>query len=171
MLLLDGQLARGSDKLDDARLLTYLNGHRGDEQVDALYKNLVLDREFNFQGKRLVFNRKYQTTKGERYVFVYRPNGERWPGTQPQTIVISDGDQRLLTWKEVGGSPILKSTTFELQPNALEPDTLEPIVALTCDHRHSVLQPDGSFSRTTRNHYLLQGDEIKEVKVEWLKKR
>ena len=145
----------------DALLIQYLHIHSCSELLKNLgiktdNKGLAVGR---FQRKKLAFQSRYTTKNGQcRIVFVYDPTLHIWPGSQPETIVISDSTYRLIAWKEVGGSPMFEQgqLTFD--------DSKAPTLILTCRHRHTFTHP-----KVGRYRFLLSNDVIKEAKeVEWI---
>ena len=136
----------------DAGLVEHLATHSQDKICQALLKQLGINPDkskdrITALGCKLVSS--YKTASGEpRYVFVYDPNWRAWPGVQPQTIVIVDGRLSPLSWKEVGGSPMMVKVAFAV-------DADNPVVSITCAHRHTFTHPRGGTYR-----YSLRGDEI-----------
>jgi hypothetical protein len=160
---LDEQLLRSTTRFD----IPFLNALRKrsgeDESAARLIRNLRLPADSNEEprlGKLLAFHRSYQLDGKQRYVLIYDPNWHLWPGTQPQTIVISDGNFRLLQWKEVGGSPKFSSADLQLEDG-------KPRVRITCLHRHTHLV-GGEFTDLGRYVYSLENDKVQSVDMEWL---
>ena len=148
---------------DDKGLTAYLKKNRADEEADALFRNLVLDREYAFQGKSLAFACTYTNAAGDvRHVFLYDPNLQSWPGEQLQTIVIADEEQRLITWKEYGGSAMFVEAAID------DPKCDTPALLVTRKHRHATRQPNGAFSRVSVTRVSLDQDRITETDVQWL---
>lgn len=113
-----------------------------------------------FQKKRLAFHRKYRLGDGIRHVFVFDPVLHSWPGTQPETIVITDALHRVLDWKEVGGSPMFGGAAFEHAENA------GPVLLITREHRHTIPNPKrGIYRFSLKNDTITPSPEI-----EWLYK-
>jgi hypothetical protein len=87
-----------------ARLIQRLH----DAQTELLRKLGVETGKEGRWVKRLgektpVFYARYKTKTGDsRVALVYDAALHRWPGTQPQTIVLADDQYRLIAWKEVG---------------------------------------------------------------------
>jgi hypothetical protein len=137
-----------------------------DQHESDLLRNLGIStdptREANgrLQKKRLAFHRKYRLGDGIRHVFVFDPVLHRWPGTQPETIVITDAAHRVLGWKEVGGSPIFAGAAFE------DADDTGPVLLITREHRHTIPNPNrGIYRFSLKNDTITPSPEI-----EWLYK-
>ncbi len=148
-------------RAQDALLVKYLHDHSCSELLD----NLAIKTDANgldvtlFPRKKLAFHSRYKTRAGKpRFVLVYDPIMHSWPGTQPETIVITDSGYRLLEWKAVGGSPMFQSAELRYDKAG------NPVLALTRTHRHPFTDP-------TRGNYrfLLADDQIRRVpEVEWI---
>lgn len=64
------------------------------------------------ESKKLQWQSVLQTGGKKYFVLVFdRPVG--WPGSQPITIVVTDGDFKTLSWLEAGGSPWFSSASLE----------------------------------------------------------
>jgi hypothetical protein len=112
------------------------------------------------QKKTFAFRGEYKLGDKHRHVFVYNPSLRRWPGTQPETIIICDASYRVLDWKEVGGIPM-----FELAALDLSEDT-GPVLLITRQHRHTIPNPKRGVYR-----FSLNNDRITALPdVEWLYK-
>ena len=61
-------------------------------------------------------------------IFLFDPTTKMWPGSQPQTIVVTDEDFRLRYWTEVGGEPMFHSAKLETTNGKV-------VLAITCQHR------------------------------------
>lgn len=68
-------------------------------------------------------------------VFLFDPLFKGGPGPRPQTVVVTDDEHGLLTWKEVGGSPVYESARLEKRGDAA-------VLAVTCRHEHG---PRGTY--------------------------
>lgn len=137
-----------------------------EESEDELLSNLGIttDRDGmpigRFQRKTLAFHKAYKLSGKCRHVFVYDPCLHSWPGTQPETIVITDASHRVLDWKEVGGSPMFVGAALEHAEDA------RPFLLITREHRHTIPNPKRGIYR-----FSLQNDMITpSPEVEWLYK-
>lgn len=155
----DPVLLRQLESLD-ALLIKYLHDH----SCSKLLKNLGIETDENglavgrIHRKNLVFRSRYRTRNGiSRIVLVYDPALHKWPGFQPQTIVIADSTYRLITWKEVGGSPMLQRAEVTVD------ETKSPTLILTSEHRHTIPNP-----KLGKYRYLLGNDQIKSAGIEWI---
>lgn len=130
-----------------------------------LLDNLGVDSEWSrdvgsaLSRKTLVFHSTYRTIGGEpRRVFLYDCAVHSWPGTQPVTIVLTDGDYRLIAWREVGGSPALVETKLVKSVPG------RPVLVLTFRFRHTSTHPERGVYRLS-----LAGDQIPELPAaEWI---
>jgi hypothetical protein len=113
-----------------------------------------------FQKKRLACHQKYRLGDDIRHVFVFDPVLHSWPGTQPETVVITDASHRVLDWKEIGGSPIFVGAAFEHAQDA------GPVLLITREHRHTIPNPKRGIYRISLNN-----DTITPCpEIEWLYK-
>lgn len=113
-----------------------------------------------FQKKRLAFHREYRLGDAIRHVFVFDPVLHSWPGTQPETIIITDALHRVLDWKEVGGSPMFAGAAMEHAEN------VGPVLLITREHRHTIPNPNRGIYR-----FSLKDDTIApSPEIEWLYK-
>ncbi len=113
-----------------------------------------------FQKKRLAFHQKYRLRTDIRQVFVFDPVLHSWPGTQPETIVITDVSHRVLDWKEIGGSPMFAGAAFE------HAEDTGPVLLITREHRHTIPNPKRGIYRFTLNNDTIAPSP----EIEWLYK-
>lgn len=144
-----------------ARLIQRLHD---DTQTELLRKlGVETDKEERwvkrFGEKTPVFYARYKTKTGDsRVALVYDAALHRWPGTQPQTIVLADDQYRLIAWKEVGGTPFFESARLTTV------DPRGPVLVITRRHRHVMENPERGDYRV-----LLVDDRIQELpEVEWI---
>jgi hypothetical protein len=110
--------------------------------------------------KTLAFHEKYRLGDDIRHVFVFNPVLHRWPGTQPETVVITDASHRVLDWKEIGGSPMFVGAAFEHAQDA------GSVLLITREHRHTIPNPKRGIYRISLNN-----DTIRPCpEIEWLYK-
>ena len=85
----------------------------------------------NLEYKNLVFHAVCTDKLGRSsHIAVFAPMFFTWPGSQPQTVVITDDKLRVTHWEEVGGSPWFVSANLRIETNHL-------ILRVKCDHRSS----------------------------------
>jgi hypothetical protein len=133
---------------------------------EELLSNLGITTDQNgvpigrFPRKALVFHKAYKSGAKRRHVFIYDPCRHSWPGTQPETIVITDPSHCVLDWKEVGGSPMFVAAAFQHLEDA------GPVLSITRQHRHTIPNPKRGIYR-----FRLKNDTITpSPKIEWLYK-
>ena len=137
-----------------------------DQRESDLLRNLGIatdptrKADGRFQKKRLAFHRIYRLGDGIRNVFVFDPVVHSWPGTQPETIVITDAAHRVLGWKEVGGSPMFAGAAFE------DADDTGPVLLITREHRHTIPNPKRGIYRFSLNNDTITPNP----EIEWLYK-
>jgi hypothetical protein len=71
-----------------------------------------------------------KSPKMERKVVVFFPASFGWPGNNTQVIAITDSEDALLAWREVGGEPIPVATALAWNPD-------NPVLEIVCKHRPS----------------------------------
>jgi hypothetical protein len=78
-------------------------------------------------------------------IFLFDSPGQGWPGSQPQTILLTDVAGRVITWKEVGGcgDPILLSCELETISGAL-------FLVITCEDARRETREKYTYRLTLR---------------------
>jgi hypothetical protein len=110
--------------------------------------------EYLLQHKMLAFQSSYKGSGGKRrIVFVYENLFKSWPGSQPETIVITDAQYRLLAWEEVGGTAMLRVTTLSSDKNGRP--------TLLFDKSHSDAHRIGRYTVSLDNDRIAQVGGVK----------
>ena len=123
-----------------------------DSNCMQLLENLGVDNT-NRGLKTIAFRGRYETQGGaSRFVFVFRRPIISWPGLQPETVVVTDLEHRLITWKEVGGSPAFLAAVIDA------PSNRPPLLKITRLHRPGFLRGTHVFS--LRDDRIVAMDDV-----------
>jgi hypothetical protein len=127
------ELLKGSSPRVDAMLAVLLELQREEPGVKSLLKNIGSrlddDPVSRLSRKHLAWKSGVQTVEGSPCrIFHFDPELQSWPGSQPQTIVLTDAAGKVITWKEVGGEPMFVSCEIETRNG-------EVLLIVTCDER------------------------------------
>jgi hypothetical protein len=78
-------------------------------------------------------------------IFVFNSSYQGWPGSQAQTILLTDIGGRVITWKEVGGGPrfLLSCELKTIDDGAVH-------LVITCKERHSTTPGKYTYRLTLR---------------------
>lgn len=155
------RLLSQSKRSERCRLLIHRLGIEQLKDMRGLdtYDELMDDESWNWRFKTMVFQSPFRAVSGRRCIaFVFDQQVHSWPGSQPQTIIITDSQCRLLTWKEVGGSPMFCHAWMEVVGN--DPTTL----TIACNHRF--LRGFGVY------RYVVEPSGVRRLgDVEWIDKQ
>ena len=126
-------ISRLEGEEEDASASELLKNLRGGAERDAA-KASMLDRLV--KRKRLVWKSSPVSIGGRTCrVLLFDTLTKSWPGSQPQTVVLTDEEYDLLAWRELGGSPVYQSARLEKRGGST-------VLAVTCSHRRG---PRGTY--------------------------
>lgn len=163
---LDAKVLAAVEKFDSTFLESLSTLAKTGKSAKALEINLGLLRPDGTRpafGKHLlVFHQTYRRNELNRCVFIYERAFKSFPGLNPQTIVICDGDLRLLHWKEVGDGSMFRKAELKTS------DDGSPCLVITRRHRHSN-QVGTQSTDVARYLCSLADDKVKEsAEIEWV---